>query len=111
MAGVLESFPEIGDELELPVAVRMLSLSDAFAIDAQRVLAVLHQLACGIRAKGHSAGSHFPTDGSRVLAAPLPVTHGVARRVFFHQLFEQGDHFGFFLVLAGPLPLPGCAPP
>ena len=100
MAGILKSFPEIGDDLELSVAVRMLRLGDAFAVDTKRVLAMLQQLACGIGTKAHSSGTHFPTDGSRVLPAPLLVTHGVARRVFFHELLEQGDHFGFFLAPA-----------
>src|SRR5207248_10601318 len=108
-AGCFESLAEVGYQFELSVAVGLRGLSDAFAVDAKGVLTVLQQLARRIGAEGHSPGSHFLTDRSRVFPAPLLVTCGVARRVFLHQLLEQGDHFGFFLAPGGRLPPPGSA--
>jgi len=35
IAGILESFPEVGDKLELSVAVGMLGLGDAFAVHSK----------------------------------------------------------------------------
>lgn len=95
-AGILESLPEVGDQLELSVAVRMLGLGDAFSVDSKRVLSVLEQLARSIGAEAHPMGSHFLTDRARVFPAPLLVTHGIAGRVRLHQFVQECHHVVFF---------------
>src|SRR5260370_15109153 len=96
-ASILKSFPEVGDQLELTVAIWVLRLGDGFAVDSKGVLLVLEQLAHGIGAHVHSVSDHFPTDRSRVSPAPLLIRHRIASRLRFHYIIQECNHFVFFL--------------
>jgi hypothetical protein len=96
IARVLKSFPEVGDQFELPVAVRMLGLCDAFAVDSKRVFFVFEQLAHSIGAEAHSMGIHFPAERSCVFPAPPRIAQGIAGCVRFHEFIQECHHVVFF---------------
>lgn len=96
IARILKSFLEVGDQFELPVAVRMLRFGDAFAVDAKPISLVLQQLAHRIGAEADSLGAHFLAEGSPVFPAPLRITHRIASRVRFHQFIQECQHVVFF---------------
>jgi len=95
-ACIFEPLSEVGDQFELPVAIRMLGFRDALAVDAKRVLLMLEQLTHRIGTDAHSPDAHFPADRSRVFPAPLLIAHRIAGRVVFHQFIQKTDHVVFF---------------
>jgi hypothetical protein len=83
-AGIFKHLSELGDKLELSVAIRVLRLGDAFAVNPERVFLVLEQLAHGIGTNRRSNSLHLSAEQSSVFPAPLLIGHGITSRVRLH---------------------------
>ena len=93
---IFKPLPEVRDQFELPVAIRMLCFGDALAVASKRILLLLEQLTHRIGTDAHSPDAHLPADRSRVFPAPLLTAHRVAGRGVFHQFIQKTDHVVFF---------------
>lgn len=97
---------QIGNVIELEIAVATGIGREGLLVDAQRVVHRMQQAGNGIGREGEAIASEPAGNLVGGAARPFQASEGITGRVMFEKVFDDGDYFGRFFSV-GMRPAPG----